>query len=126
MDLFLSILTDGTLAADVVDALNAADVPYDLTVTRTVPGTYDVETGTTGPATVTDYSCVGFVDVFDQRVVDGTLIQQSDRRVFIAASTLAITPTTTTDTVTIGSTDYVIVSVQQDPAAALWELQART
>jgi hypothetical protein len=51
-------------------------------------------------------------------------VQVNDRKVFIVASTLAITPAPG-NTTTIGGSTYSIITVQRDPAGACWVLQCR-
>jgi len=120
----MSALDD--LAASITFDLQAADIPGVVAVSRDTfvpnPDTpWDPSSGTT---TTTDYDCQGWRDEYEQSEINGTLIAQGDVRVFILASTLAITPVTT-DHVTVGGKVYSIISVATDPAGALWTLQCR-
>ena len=112
----MSIL-EGSLALDVAAALEAAALPYDLTLQKRIAGT---------PVTWAPHACRGWRDQFTQDTVDGTLIRATDARVMIIAGSLAIEPTTS-DRVTVNGVTYtVIVGVKRDPAGATWELQARS
>ena len=112
------------LAEDVSNALIAEGVADTVIVTRseTIGDTpYDPGSGET---TQVEYTCQGWRDQYEQDMRDGTLIQANDVRVMIVASTLSITPTTADD-ITIDGRTFGIVSVQRDPAGALWDVQAR-
>jgi hypothetical protein len=116
----MSILTDGSLAARLTDALAAADIPYDVVIQRT-----ETDDDPFNPTTtVVDHAASGWSDSYDARDIDGTLIRQSDVKAFILCSSLDITPATT-DKYVANSITYTIVSVQRDPAGACWIVQAR-
>lgn len=71
---------------------------------------------TSGPSydpqiTTTDYPCTLVQDMIDMTKVTGTLIETTDRRELIAASDLAITPTTA-DKLVLGGSVHAIKSVQ--------------
>lgn len=121
----MSIL-QGELAEQIADALTEADIPVDVVVTRTV--LTDVNNTPWNPsddvAVATDYPCQGLTDSYSALDIDGTLIRQSDIKVLILATTLAIVPSVT-DTVTIGGKSYSVISVATDPATALWVCQCR-
>lgn len=122
----MASILEGELAEIIGDALEDADIPYAVTITRI--------TGTNDPGTpwdpsddtieTTDYECRGYVDTFDDSYRAGGLVQQGDLKVVIVANTLSITPTLA-DTVTVRGETYNIVNVSSDPALALWEVQAR-
>ena len=119
----MSLLAE--IGETLTDALVGADLPGDCVVTRTEtvdPGTpWDPSDDTSEDV---PYDCQGWRDEYQQSEIDGTVIQQGDARVYVVASTLAITPTTA-DKVTIGGKTYVIQSIGLDPAGACWVLQAR-
>lgn len=119
----MSIL-DGELAAEVTEAL--ADVFLPATVTRMLPGSTDPPYApwNPGPPTPQNNACLGIVDDYAAHLRDGTLIQQTDRKVLILANSLAITPTTE-DTCTIRGATGAIIRVSADPALATYELQVR-
>lgn len=116
----VSIL-EGELAQALVDGLIEAGIPYALSVVRLTPP--DPIEG--GDPTETAYPCQGWRDEYALDNIDGTVIQRSDVRVFIIASSLSIEPTAS-DTVTIEGVSYAVVSVGIDPAGTAWDVQART
>lgn len=115
----MSIL-DGALAEQITDALTAFDIPRSAVVT-----TQEVS-GPPWEPVITDvpHSCSGWVDTYEAAERVDSDIQVNDRKVFIVASTLAITPVAG-NTVTIGGATYSIIRVERDPAGACWVLQAR-
>ncbi len=120
----MSIL-DGEIAEMVADALESANVPYDLTLTRSTPGEVDPDEPWVVPEpTITAHACRGFVDSYRADQVDGTVIQRNDRKVMVLVPTLSITPVPG-DTVTARGQTYGVVHVDADPALATWTLQVR-
>ncbi len=84
------------------------------------------------PAEVeTDHACLGFVETYEDREIDGTEILRSDRRVTLLSNSIA------NGTIVPGRRDYVtiedngtatkfrIVNVGSDPANATYWCQAR-
>lgn len=116
----MSILLDGTLAARLTDALVAADLPYAITVQH-LESDEDPFNPTT---TWVDHDCTGWLDTFDARDIDGTLILQTDRKAFVILSSLDMTPSTN-DRLVVSGVTYTIINVQRDPASTCWVLQAR-
>lgn len=121
----MSSILEGELAQTITAALQDAGIPYDVTITRTVPG---------GPGpnpwdppidpVITDYVGQGFVESYRADEIDGTLILATDLRIIVLLPTLAITPAVT-DMVTVRGVEYSIISVSPDPALATAALQAR-
>lgn len=71
--------------------------------------------------TPTDYPCTLYQDMVELTKMAGTLIEANDRRVYVAASNLGITPTTA-DKWVLGGAEYVIKSaqpLQPDPNGAV-------
>jgi hypothetical protein len=71
--------------------------------------------------TPTDYPCTVFQDMVELTKMTGTLIEVNDRRVYVAASGLMITPTTA-DKWVLDGREYAIKSVrplQPDPNGAV-------
>jgi hypothetical protein len=71
--------------------------------------------------TPADYACTLLQDMVDLTKMAGTLIEMNDRRVYVAASGLAITPTTADKWVLDGK-EYAIKSarpLQPDPNGAV-------
>lgn len=118
----MSVL-EGEWQDEVSAALINAAVPYALTVTRTEYGP-PPEPGEPGEEVTTNHSCLGWVDTYTQDLIDGTLIQTSDRRIMILANSLPIEPTMA-DTITAKGTTYVLASIKIDPAGVCWDIQAR-
>jgi len=84
---------------------------------------------TSGPTIVeTTYSCRGFIDMYSDSEVDGTVVQQGDRKVSLLGDTISagqVVPETG-DQITIeGETFEIIGPIGRDPDAALYECQCR-
>lgn len=74
-----------------------------VTVTRSVPGSYDPATGGVGSPTVTTQDCLAVEDAYRAREIDGTLIRAGDKRLMLSPAVVtgaAVTAPETTDTVT--------------------------
>lgn len=115
-----------SLASDASEMLE--EFGQAITVTR--PGTggaYDPETGTVTGGTAQTFPGFGVVLDYQQREIDGTLIQQGDRRVYIAPD-IGVTPKTG-DTVTLmdGAVVRVMASRPLAPAGVvvLLDVQVR-
>jgi hypothetical protein len=96
-----------------------------LTYRQVSNGTYNAATGTMGE-TATDYALRGVLQDVNGREVN-ELIQAGDKRLFIAATDLAVTPNTA-DRVVIGAVSHQIITVQtieQDNQAITYELVLR-
>jgi len=119
-------LLEGELADIINDALEGADLPFDLTLTREVPGSTEppYSPWNPGPPTTATHACRGFVDDYraDQR--DGTLIHLNDRKIVILAPSIAVTPVPG-DKLTARGQTYTVVTVQADPALATFICQVR-
>jgi hypothetical protein len=61
------------------------------TLTEQTPGSYDPATASVS-VTATGHTVIAAAFDFAAKDIDGTLIQQGDKRVYIAAQGLAITP----------------------------------
>ena len=72
----MTSILEGELAQTIADALTDADIPYDVTITRTVPGEPDPETPwIPGEPVVTNYACQGFTETFEADYISGGLVQ---------------------------------------------------
>lgn len=74
-----------------------------------------------------DYPCTLVVLDYTAQERAGSLIEQTDRKVLIAAKGLAIEPTND-DALVVGGDEYQIVTVMPlapGPVSVLWEAQAR-
>lgn len=121
----MTSILQGDLADEVTAALDAAGVPYALTVTRIEPGEPDPETPwIPGEDTPVPHACSGWVDQYALADIDGTTVLSTDTRVMIVLSSLDIEPTTA-DTITVSGVTYTIISVRRDAAGALWDIQGR-
>lgn len=121
----LSSILEGELAATISEALIDANIPFDITINRTVPGEPDPETPwIPGEPTVTAYSCKGFIENYREDFIAGGVVQSDDVKVVVLATTLSIDPDLS-DTVTARGITYSIISISPDPAIATIALQAR-
>jgi hypothetical protein len=96
-----------------------------LTYRRVTSGTYNATTGAMGES-VTDYVLRGVLQDVNGREVN-ELVQAGDKRLFIAATDLAVTPNTA-DRVVIGAVSHQIITVQtieQDNQPITYELVLR-
>ena len=97
-----------------------------LTYRRVASGTYNAATGAMGE-TVTDYALRGVLQDVNAREVN-ELIQAGDKRLFIAATDLAVTPSTADRVIIISTVSHQIINVQtieQDNQAITYELVLR-
>ena len=95
------------------------------TLQRKATGPYDPMTGTASE-TVTPYPCLAFVENYSVRDLGGTVIQASDRRVYLAPD-VAVVPKPG-DTLVIDGADLTAINVKPvSPAGTvvLFEVQAR-
>jgi uncharacterized membrane protein len=96
-----------------------------LTYRQVTSGTYNAATGAMGES-VTDYALRGVLQDVNAREVN-ELVQAGDKRLFIAATDLAVTPSTA-DRVVIATVSHQIITVQtieQDNQAITYELVLR-
>ena len=76
----------------------------------------------------TPYPCKGFIDTFDDRMINGTTIKFSDRKIVIMGATLpqSVVPTSGDKIVAEGQTFTITDGgVRRDPAGATYECQSR-
>ena len=116
----------GGIAKQVYKAMKKAKMTLPATLIKVTPGTRTPTnlSGGTNP-TETSYTARGFIDYEDDDI-DGTIVQRGDRIVslFGASMTSGIFPANG-DKVTMDGATYRIIHVRRDPAAALYECQAR-
>ncbi len=99
------------LQGDIADLLNDPDFGRDVTIRKTVPGTYDPSDGSTTAPTVTDYPTRGLLLAYKDALIDGTLIRVGDRKAIIKVQNLGVTLTESDDLILfVGTTKYTIVS----------------
>lgn len=125
-------LEPGDMQVILHDALEAAELLYDVTVIVETPGTYTPGGGAAEP-TVAEYTVRGFEDTFSEAYQRGGLIQKGDRVVnvtqfsaieegltaAIAAQEMSPSPG---DRVVARGREGKLVDVGQDPARGLWVL----
>ena len=93
------------------------------TIKRSTPGAYNPATGTMTP-TVTTHATTAAVFAFDQKYIDGTLVQAGDQRAYLAP---AVVPQQG-DALTWDGRDWQVVAVKPvSPAGVpvLFEAQLR-
>lgn len=99
----------------------------DATLTKVTPGTRTGGslTGGTNPTTTT-HAAKGFIDDYQDTQIDGTIIQDGDRMVVLLGASIADSAIPTPgDRVTIEGSEFNIVRVKRDPAAATYTCQVR-
>lgn len=115
------------LQGDIADVLNDTDYGRDVTLRRTVPGTYNPADGSTGAPTVTDYPTRGLLLEYADTLITGSLIKQGDRICILKVQNLTAVPLQT-DKLLVGSDIYDIVSFKTGElggTAYLYTLQVR-
>jgi hypothetical protein len=130
-------ILDGDMAAALTDALMSANVPYALTITRSVPGTPDPTTPwIPGTPTLENYDARGWEENYSGDEIDGTVILSTDMRIVVLAATIAkaagapdsapatIVPAVN-DIVTSSGKGYLVIRVTTDPTGATTRLQVR-
>lgn len=115
----MSILT-GYIHDTLTDALTAFDLPMACVVTRTE---------SSGPEwdpimTPVPYSASGWVDQYAAAEHVDSNVLVSDRRVFVVAASLAITPAPG-NTITIAGNTFTVIDTALDPAGVCWVCQCR-
>lgn len=105
------------------------ELVFDITLTKVEPGsrTPGSLTGGTNP-TGTSHTVKGFVDEYQDRHIDGTLIQRGDRKIVILGGSLPSgTVPEPSDKITAEGETRTIVEdgVKRDPAGATYICQVR-
>lgn len=89
-----------------------------MSLKRTIPGTYDPNTGQTGTGTITDYPCFGLTQYitrtsanqfYGTSTLKESLIQKDDEMCFLEAKNLPIVPTHPTDRLVVGGIEYNVM-----------------
>lgn len=102
------------------------DIPVSCSIDRETEGEgYDpvTETWEVEPTTET-HGFDGILTAYRQSLVDGTVIQQGDRRLVVRQAAMDIEPVNG-ETITVNGTDYTVVSWDADGAGAVYKLQIR-
>ena len=114
------------IAKAVNDGLGKGLLAATLTVVTPGTRTSGGLTSGTQPTTV-DHTARGFLDDYEDRHIDGTVIQRGDRIcVLLGASISGGAIPSAGDRVTIESETFNIVNVKRDPAAASYTMQVRS
>lgn len=101
------------LQGDIADLLNDPDFGRNVTVRKTVPGTYDPADGSTTAATVTDYPTRGLLLAYKDALITGSLIRQGDRKAILKVKGLGVELTETDDLMLlVGADKYTVVSLK--------------
>ena len=112
------------IAEMVSDGLQAADVPYELTLTRITSGVPDPsELWVPVVPTVETFDCLGWEEDWSAFYVANGLVQSGSKKVCILVPTLATEPQPG-DEITVRGLTYTVISKRTDPARAVWELEA--
>lgn len=96
------------IASDALTSITNAGTS--VNIKRIVEGGFDDATGNTLPGSEVTATGFGVLTAYKTMDVDGTVIKQGDMKLLLAAYELSIEPTAT-DIITIGSTDWTVVSV---------------
>lgn len=107
---------------------NLGDQLTPVTLTKVAAGsrTPGSLTGGVNP-TISTVSTSGIIDDYSEYQVDGTIVVRGDRRLLLIGKPLTdagVVPAPN-DRATIEGTEYNIVNVQRDPAAATYTCQVR-
>jgi hypothetical protein len=99
---------------------------FDVTLSSVTGGIRSTTNLTSKTSTKTNYVGKGFVDDYEDRYIDGTIIRRGDRKVIILGASLpsGVVPKPTDQTIIEGETK-TIVNVTRDPAGATYECQVR-
>ena len=77
--------------------------------------------------TSASYSCKGFVDTLDRNRIDASLVEDADASIALVGDSIASSQVPTPgDRITILGTTYNILSVEVDPALALYTCISKT
>jgi hypothetical protein len=113
------------LARQVQRAMVKSGVAQVATLIKVTPGTRtpgSLSAGT-NPGTA-NYAAKGWLDDFDNREIDGTIVVQGDRKIMLLGTSIASSKIPAPDDeVSIGGSKYRIRRVESDPANAVFICQ---
>lgn len=104
-----------------------AEFGRSVTLRRNSEGTYNPATDAISGATTTDVAVQAVFTEFKQKDIDGTLIQQGDKQVLVAAAALT-SPPENNDILVDGSDQYRIIelmAIQPGDTALIYKVQVR-
>lgn len=115
--------------ANISGLVNSIISPFvlDAVLIKRTPGTRTPGsiTGGTNP-TETSYTAKGFVDFYDDDLIDETNVKTGDRKVTLIGDSIAdLSIPENNDKVTIEGQTWTIVKVNRDPDAATYDCQSR-
>ena len=124
----MSIL-EGDLAEILADALDAADIPYSMTIPRShqepPPPDWPSWQEWTAPITTTAYVFQGWVDTFSTDLIAQGVVSVDDAKIVLIQKTMPFRPELT-DIIEARGTSYTILGFHaEDPAKATLELRAK-
>jgi len=123
----MSILEDD-IAEWVADALEAADIPYSMTIPRShqepPPDDWPSWQEWTAPITTVEHEFQGFVDVYDARLIAAGVVNVGDVKIILIQQGMPFRPELT-DTITARGETYTILDITEDPARATLEVRAK-
>lgn len=102
----------------------ASSIFYPSTLTRDVPPASPDDAFNPGAPTETEFTCMGLVTNYSDRLKAAQLVDDKDRKILILATTLSTTPVDR-DRVTIGGVTFTVLEVKVDPAGAVWVLRCK-
>ena len=114
--------------ANIAGRLSAVLGPmvFDVTLIKVTPNTRTPGSLTAGTNSVeASVVCRGWVDEYRQEQVNGTIVQQGDKKVSLLGASLGAQAPEVGDKVTAEGETRRIVSVRRDPAGAVYECQGR-
>lgn len=117
----------GLFGVNIASVLNQAmgSGLLSASLTKVVAGSRDPLNPTGGQqSTYTTYIGRGFVEMYAERDIDESLVEQGDRKIILLGASLSAVPQTN-DRLLIEGDEFRIVRVTRDPAAATYVCQAR-
>lgn len=121
-------LLEGDIAEILADALEAADLPYPMTIPRLYqeprPEDWPSWQEWPAPITVVEHEFQGFVDVYDARLIAAGVVDVGDVRIILIQQGMPFRPELT-DTIVARGETYTILDITEDPARATLEVRAK-
>lgn len=116
----------GVNIADIIEQTFVGNIPT-ATLIKITRGPRDPLNPAAGrPLVPTPHTISAVVEDYEERRVDGTIVERGDRRLIIIAGSLpdGVIPAVN-DNVTVEEVTYGIINVERDPAAATYTCQLR-
>lgn len=117
----------GLFGVNIASVLNQAmgGGLFSTGLTKVVAGTRNPADPTAGvPSVYTTYIGRGFVEMYAERDIMESLVEQGDRKIILLGASLSAVPQTN-DKLLIEGDEFRILRVTRDPAAATYTCQAR-